>query len=201
MKGLWIKDLQYVYLQKYYFIMIVLLSIGSFWSADPDFILTFFPAILSFFTQSSISYDELDHGYTFLFTLPISRKDYVIEKYRFMLVFLWGGCLLIDLLMILLGKVPNTTDTYGHMIMIACAMVLVQSILIPIRLKFGMEKSRIVMFLVFGGFFLLIAKLTKVFASMHLSNTLWLGIFLFLSVIGYGISRCLSIRIMNKKEF
>ena len=88
MKGLWIKDLQYVYLQKYYFIMIVLLSIGSFWSADPDFILTFFPAILSFFTQSSISYDELDHGYTFLFTLPISRKDYVIEKYRFMLVFL-----------------------------------------------------------------------------------------------------------------
>ncbi len=32
------------------------------------------------FTVNTISYDEFDHGYLFLFTLPVTRKDYVLEK-------------------------------------------------------------------------------------------------------------------------
>ena len=33
--------------------------------------------------MSSISYDEFDNGNAFLFSLPITRKDYVLEKYIF----------------------------------------------------------------------------------------------------------------------
>lgn len=30
---------------------------------------------------STIAYDEMDHGYQFLLTLPINKKTYVREKY------------------------------------------------------------------------------------------------------------------------
>ena len=32
-------------------------------------------------TTSTIGCDEADHGTVFLFTLPVSRKEYVLEKY------------------------------------------------------------------------------------------------------------------------
>ena len=37
--------------------------------------------IFTLFTVSTISYDEYDNGYPFLFTLPITRRQYVNEKY------------------------------------------------------------------------------------------------------------------------
>lgn len=39
--------------------------------------------ICSMFSLSTISYDEFDNGNAFLFSLPITRKGYVIEKYIF----------------------------------------------------------------------------------------------------------------------
>ena len=42
--------------------------------------------IFTLFTVSTISYDEYDNGYPFLFTLPITRRQYVNEKYVFVLI-------------------------------------------------------------------------------------------------------------------
>ena len=39
--------------------------------------------LMSFFTASTISYDEFNHGFFYLFSLPVSRKGYVAEKYLF----------------------------------------------------------------------------------------------------------------------
>ena len=38
--------------------------------------------IFTLFTVSTISYDEYDNGYPFLFTLPITRRQYVNEKFN-----------------------------------------------------------------------------------------------------------------------
>ena len=38
--------------------------------------------IFTLFTVSTISYDEYDNGYPFLFTLPITRRQYVNRKVR-----------------------------------------------------------------------------------------------------------------------
>ena len=39
--------------------------------------------ILSIFSITSITYDEYDNGMPFLFTLPITRREYVRVKYVF----------------------------------------------------------------------------------------------------------------------
>lgn len=81
MLGLLIKDFQLMWKQKSFFIIIIvvgcLLTMGY---NDFTFMVGFITFILSLFTVSSISYDEFDNGYPFLFTLPFSRKTYVIEN-------------------------------------------------------------------------------------------------------------------------
>ena len=37
--------------------------------------------IFTLFTVNTISYDENEHGYTYLFSLPVNKKIYVREKY------------------------------------------------------------------------------------------------------------------------
>lgn len=39
--------------------------------------------MFSIFSLTTISYDEFDNGMSFLFTLPVNRVKYVVEKYIF----------------------------------------------------------------------------------------------------------------------
>ena len=48
---------------------------------DPAFVVMYVTLIFASFLMSTMSYDEFDNGYPFLFTLPITRKLYVQEKY------------------------------------------------------------------------------------------------------------------------
>ena len=48
---------------------------------------------MAVYSGNTISYDENEHGYTYLFSLPVNKKIYVREKYMFsfiMTVFGWG---------------------------------------------------------------------------------------------------------------
>ena len=54
-------------------------------------ILGFFPFLFGFFTISTVSYDEYQHGMTYLLTLPIKRKTYVTEKYLFAMALAGAG--------------------------------------------------------------------------------------------------------------
>ena len=83
MKGLLIKDIHLMKNQgKVLIIMCVLMAImfgtmnGNIYGAA-----AYVTFILTLFTVSTISYDEYDNGYLFLFTLPITRKQYINEKY------------------------------------------------------------------------------------------------------------------------
>lgn len=64
-------------------------------------ILGFFPFLFGLFTISTISYDEYQHGMTYLMTLPIKRKTYVTEKYLFAMALAGAGSLLILILELL----------------------------------------------------------------------------------------------------
>ena len=50
------------------------------------FAIGFLTFVMSLFSVSSISYDEFDNGNAFLFSLPITRTTYVVEKYCFGLI-------------------------------------------------------------------------------------------------------------------
>ncbi len=55
-------------------------------SPGTSFPIGFLGFVGALFSLSSISYDEFDNGNAFLFSLPITRKDYVLEKYIFGLI-------------------------------------------------------------------------------------------------------------------
>ena len=52
-------------------------------STDATFVSGYISIVFAMFAISTISYDEYDNGNAFLFTLPFSRKEYVLSKYVF----------------------------------------------------------------------------------------------------------------------
>ena len=56
---------------------------------NSSFLMGYIPFICCTLTMGTISYDEYENGLPFLLTLPISRKEYVKEKY--FLGFFTGG--------------------------------------------------------------------------------------------------------------
>lgn len=80
MKGLLIKDMRLLMNQgKTRFLMLVAVSLilSVMGAASPSFVVSYITIIFSFFTASTISYDEYDNCYLFLMTLPVTRKGYV----------------------------------------------------------------------------------------------------------------------------
>lgn len=87
MKGLLIKDFKLLKGQKNFFMAITAISIIMIIvSPGTSFPIGFLGFVGALFSLSSISYDEFDNGNAFLFSLPITRKDYVLEKYIFGLI-------------------------------------------------------------------------------------------------------------------
>ena len=87
MKGLLIKDFKLLKGQKNFFMAIMAISIIMIiTSPGTSFPIGFLGFVGSLFSLRSISYDEFDNGNAFLFSLPITRKDYVLEKYIFGLI-------------------------------------------------------------------------------------------------------------------
>lgn len=80
MKGLMVKDLRLLANQKQFFLIVVFMSVMLIISGqNMFFIVSYGTMICSFFTISTINYDEFNNGYEFLFTMPISRWGYVFE--------------------------------------------------------------------------------------------------------------------------
>ena len=83
MKGLLVKDFCLIRQQKKFLAILLLLAIVLNYNSDGSFVIGYLTFVCSFLIISSISYDEYDNGYSFLFTLPVGRKTYVQSKYIF----------------------------------------------------------------------------------------------------------------------
>ena len=87
MKGLLIKDFKLLKNQKQFFLTVSMMGIIFLVvSNNPDFVISYITIMISIFTLSTISYDQYNNGMAYLFTLPITRKEYVGEKYVFGLI-------------------------------------------------------------------------------------------------------------------
>ena len=84
MKGLFIKDLILFKNQaKFYIMFTIICTLMLFANFNPAYIIGYMTLMCMMFTFTTISYDEFENGFSFLFTLPYSRRDYVREKYGF----------------------------------------------------------------------------------------------------------------------
>lgn len=217
MKGLFVKDLKLIKLQKNFFFVLIAIAIGlAVLNDDAAFMLSFLTFVMSMFTLNTISYDEFDNGNAFLFTLPISRKSYVVEKYGFSLLLGGSSWIFATLLAVTLNVIKGTTPVLEVVMtaaIISPIILIVQAVMIPFQLKFGGEKGRIAMIGAVGLLFIvgfLIVKIAEMFGLdlLHIINNLpiintgmLIAIEIVIAAVVFLISMKISISIMNKKEF
>lgn len=218
MKGLLVKDFKLMMLQKNFLLLILAIAIGMMvFTDDMAFPLGFLSFVVSLFTVSTISYDDFDNGNAFLFTLPITRNNYVIEKYSLGLLFGCIAWILATVLGIIATVLKGTlpiTDLLLVSLIILPIMIVIQAIMLPFQLKFGGDKGRIAMIGAFGGLAiiaLIIVKGANIIFDIdlvHILNTLptvSMGLLVVIAVIValllLLISMKISLSIMNKKEF
>ena len=217
MKGLLIKDLRLMKNMGNSLAIILLVAVGmSFYSSDMSFIVIYMAIIGTSFTSSTISYDEFDNGNAFLFSLPVSRKDYVLEKYLFAILMCGGGWLLGSVISIVAGAARSGLAPMEGMmtalVLLPVAMCL-NVLLVPLRLKFEAEKSRIAQIVIMGGIFVVVIAGTKIAERLGIDlealgermpvMSARLGIVVALGVcIALLLLSChISIKIMERKEF
>lgn len=213
-----LKDFRLMRNQIKFFAMVVLISIllmvGN---NNPFFVVSYTMFVCSFSIINTIAYDEAENGYTFLFTLPISRKQYVAEKYMFSLG-LMGASALIGLC-ILTGYLirQNELADIGNYFFMTCNVLVVVigyiAILLPVIFKCGIEKGRLVLsaaISAIGGGILFYVKLLPQY--MHRAGNLMeiigrigkmrlLGLGVAVCVLAVAISLKISVCIVEKKEF
>jgi len=218
MKGLLIKDIRLLKNQKQFFLIICLVgAMLLFTSGEPSFVISYMTFVFSMFTLSSISYDEYDNGLAFLFSLPISRKKYVREKYVFGL--LLGGTAWTVTTAVVSAYVTwkKQEIDWKSWLVTACIylalFVVFLLIILPIQFKFGAEKGRIAMLGAMGIIFLSIYAGTKIAVKIGIDidaalmrieaastgevvGTLAIACCV-IAVISYNV----SLRIMKKKQF
>ncbi len=217
MRGLIEKDLRLTLARRQtliiFFVMALLMGI----SMDSSFIIGYLTMLAAIVSVGTISYDEFDNGFAFLMTLPFDRKTYVREKYLFSLILsaaAWCiGAVLYCIGSLIRHNAINLTDELPVLLAILPVLYLSAAILIPLQLKYGAEKSRLVFFIIFGviallligaknyfnGSYRITAALTRVLNDM--SSVVVLVVLTALCTIIALISCLISIQIIKKKEF
>ncbi len=215
MKGLLIKDWKLLKNQARFILILLAISIVISFLGNTNhisFMTNYLTFIFSIFVLSTLSYDSYDNGMLFLLSLPVSRKTYIQEKYIFSLLLTFSSWLFSLLLRLLIFSLPISWNE----ISIVCLQSLIYLILvlsflaysIPLHLKFGSEKGRMLSFGLLGLLALGIFTMVRInhwqfllYIFDHISLKLLTIISVFFCIIFLGISYLLSLWIMEKKEF
>ena len=220
MKGLLLKDLALLKNQSNYILVVVAISLFMLFSGnDSVFIISYSVMLFAMFGISTLSYDYFNNGYAFLFTLPITRKLYVLEKYVFSLLCVLAGSVIALALMyvgsLIRESVSFSSDDVSFVVGYVFGAMIFLTFVLPIQMKFGPEKGRIGM-LVF--FMLILAmgtgiknvmgteKVVELFAKLStklsfMAPTILLGLLGIFAMILLAISYLVSCKIMMNKEF
>ena len=216
MKGLLLKDLRYMLTQKSFIILILFIGFTlSLTQEDNELFVIGYLAFMGIVLgMTSITMDDQEHNLLFLFTLPLSRRSYVFEKYFF--TFLMGMlfcCIALAFALITrpFGDYQAPVDailatTCGTLV----GAILFMSATIPLQLKFGAERARIASFIAIGGFLAIIfiagllvnaadaLPLLQAITSLGAPVLITIGCIILLLCLGVSI-KC-SLRIMTHKE-
>ena len=218
MKGFFIKDLHLMLNQKkmlvMFFVIGLLLTISN---SDMSFAVSYTMFVMAIMASGTISYDTFENGMAYLMVLPAKRRDYVMEKY--ILVFataLITGVLISGVAFAVASGQGNSIDAKGLLLQcggLFLTLMIMMSFMLPVNIKYGAEKGRLVLFAVFAIVFIAayIIRNTNVFSQEQIENVMMklmtlskTGLITSLcvgSLLIMLISMFVSIKIMEKKEF
>lgn len=218
MKGLLIKDFKLLKGQKQFFAsVLIVMTVFLMTSNNLSFVISYITVMMGMLTLTTISYDEHENGMGYLFTLPVSRKGYVREKYLFGIMTTLPVLAVVSAIAFLVSGIRHidfTVEEWGGAIMGSMLIVtMMLSLLIPIELKFGAERSRIAMTLVFGGAFAVVYIVAKASEFLRIDWKIWIdrlngldlpvvwGAFAVICGGALAISYLFSLRFLMRREF
>lgn len=213
MKGLLTKDFRIIKGQRNTMIIILITAVIMSISFDASVLVIYTTILGAILSIGTLSYDEFDNGFPFLFTLPVTRKTYVREKYLFSIV----GCIVSMLagfvLSTILSLVKNVElDILATAAGALAAGIVMISLMIPLRLKYGSEKSRIALFVVYAVIALAMFAGNSILDFLGIKESVMqtvvqakpavvITFFVVLEILIFIISERFSERVMEKKEY
>ncbi len=218
MKGLLIKDFRLMKNQKTFLVIIGFIAAMLLVTTDnPSFVICYVTILFSMFAVTTLSYDEYDNGSAFLFSLPLKRKTYVMEKYIFSLLLggiAWAVITLLSTACLYFRLPEENIEEYLLSAVIYFGILLIfTTLILPMQFKFGAEKGRIAILGFVGIVFILVfigSKLLKpmgidldaVISEISKVKPVQVVIWLFVSsLVLLCVSYMISVKIMEKKEF
>ncbi|MBR5422248.1 MAG: ABC-2 transporter permease, partial [Lachnospiraceae bacterium] len=147
-------DLRLLGQQKKLGIMYIFLAVFLSFSMDSSFVVSYMPMIALLLVFSTISYDNYDNGMPFLMTLPVNGKAYAVEKYLLAsgaLILTWIVAVVLQIGTLVVRKEAfSALELLGGDFIGIPIFLIVVALMIPIELKFGTDKGRLVIFAIFG---------------------------------------------------
>lgn len=216
MRGLLLKDIALMRNQMKSFVVILAAAvIMMVFNDDVVLPVAYVCMVFAMFGINSISYDDFDKGYSFLFTLPIKRRQYVLSKYVFSLLSILTGALMSAIFMVAVltfkGEMHTLAQQIDFLIGYSAGAMVFLSVMLPIQLKYGAEKGRIALVVIAGVIVaaaFLIERIPMNFDVLVLlvkinamNDAVLSGIVTLLCICIVAISYLISCRVMEKKEF
>ena len=154
MKALFIKDIRIVLKQQRVLIcaFFAVITILAFATDNSMYAVAFVLFLVPTMMLTTISYDTFENGMSYIMSLPVSVKDYVVEKYILTVV----SSLIFNIMAtILINVVLSIGKGVGIMplelivnAMLAQFMVLIYiSLVLPVDIRFGTDKGMIIVVL------------------------------------------------------
>ena len=219
-RGLLIKDLCLMReIRKLLLIILFVTVIFIFNGTSSTFLTGYIMIIIAFLVGMTISYDEMNNGLAFLMTLPVTRRQYVVEKFICGLLSLFLGfvyAMVVAVIQSMIGNsAPDLKESIMTAVLFAVIGVIVLSFSIAIDLKFGVEKGRVMLILgfmvIFFLFYMGVEFLERNFpekkeAFLQWFNTIFEGSKIYpvcavICAVVLLLSFFASCRILEKKEF
>ena len=173
MKGLILKDLLLIKGNARY--ILIFLVIFGLIALEGNDVLYFIPAFISMMMfMTTFSYDEYNKWDAYAITLPIKKENIVLSKYVGSTILLGIALILTFIISLVVGLVTEQLDMQKNItLLLGCggAVLLVEAIMYPLLIKFGVEKGRIWVFLGIWNILLLIGHLVRKLPKMTLNYT------------------------------
>ncbi len=218
MKGLLIKDFKLLKNQRTFALIIGLVCIGLLvQGSDPTYVFSYAAAMFSVLGMNTIGYDEENNGMGFLFTFPVSRSKYVLEKYVFvalvLAVTLAAGFVIITVISVVKAPDHKPVEWAAVLFGVLLTSVFMQSVMIPVQIKFGLSKSRTALLIVLACIAAAIYGAKEIAEIVHLDLSAFAAKIIdaspqsaaagvcVLSGVLMGVSYGVSAAVMKKKQF
>lgn len=206
MLGLIIKDffITKKYMRTIFAILIFYILFCSMYS-NASFLTGMVILSFSMIVLTTIAYDDAVKWDKYALTMPLTKTDIVLAKYITTSIFTLGGSIISAILCCAINLIKkmsiNNEDLIVILVISSVAFALV-SIMLPLVYKFGIEKARLSLFLIFGICFasVYIAKSLNLPMPGNSTIDLLLKLSPFIAAVLFIVSFCISDVIYKNKE-